>query len=305
MRAKDVRRIVEDEVAFRAVLRRILESAENGRCLAAFGDRDERIPFADVERGGLAAATFGVVFKEFDAADEREVAAGHDGCRAVGKLEFFGRELRRAAVEEVAPHRLEKDREAACRAAAGEDDAALRRGDGAHHVGNEVCELLRGEDVAHRDRNLPVAALETLHARERGPLEIFFERRGYGVRLLRGQEPEMELFFVVDEVARLGLHGIGTLECAGNRRSKHEAKRHKNMNMFSFHARIVSFGLPTWRTVTANKSYCLSKHFDILADHGKPSYIQGACRDRPVKRRRTAKACRDAPLSCGRLRLGS
>ena len=96
----------------------VFERSKHRRRFAALGYRDERIAFADVERGGLAASAFGVVLEELHGADEREVAAGHYGRSAVGELEFLRRKFRRAAVEEVAPHRFKENGEAACRAAA-------------------------------------------------------------------------------------------------------------------------------------------------------------------------------------------
>ena len=62
--------------------------------------------------------------------------------------------------------------------------------------------------MAHRYRNLPVAALEALNARERGALEVFLKRRGNRVRLLGRQKPELELLLVVNEVARLRLRAF-------------------------------------------------------------------------------------------------
>ena len=62
--------------------------------------------------------------------------------------------------------------------------------------------------MAHRYRDLPVAALKTLHARERRALEVFLERRGNRVRLLGRQKPELELLLVVNEVARLRFRAL-------------------------------------------------------------------------------------------------
>jgi hypothetical protein len=56
--------------------------------------------------------------------------------------------------------------------------------------------------MAHRDGNLPVAALEALHARKRRALEIILKRSRYGIRLLRRQKSKMKLLLVVDEVTR-------------------------------------------------------------------------------------------------------
>ena len=63
--------------------------------------------------------------------------------------------------------------------------------------------------MAHRYRNLPVAALKALHARERGALEVFLERRGNRVRLLGRQETQLKLLLVVDEVLSPFPSGIG------------------------------------------------------------------------------------------------
>ena len=71
----------------------------------------------------LAAAALCEVLKELDGADEREVAARHDGRRAVCKRAFLVCQFCRSAMEEVTPHRFKKNGEAACRSAAGEDDA--------------------------------------------------------------------------------------------------------------------------------------------------------------------------------------
>ena len=61
-------------------------------------------------------------------------------------------------------------------------------------------ETVPSEDVAQRDRDLPVRPLEALHARERGALEVLLQRRRNGIRLLRRQKAEVELLFVVHEV---------------------------------------------------------------------------------------------------------
>ena len=69
--------------------------------------------------------------------------------------------------------------------------------------------------MPHGDRNLTVAALETLHACERGTLEILLKCRRYRIGLFRGQKSKMKLLFIVDKVTRLCLDGIGTLKRAG------------------------------------------------------------------------------------------
>ena len=66
--------------------------------------------------------------------------------------------------------------------------------------------------MAHGDGDLPVAALKALYAGESGALEILLEHRRYRVRLLRGQKPKVKLLFVLNEIARLGLGRVRTLE---------------------------------------------------------------------------------------------
>ena len=66
--------------------------------------------------------------------------------------------------------------------------------------------------MAHRYRNLPVAALKALHARERRALEVLLQCRGNRVRLLGRQKPELELLLVVNEVARLHLRALANYD---------------------------------------------------------------------------------------------
>ena len=227
--AKKIGRVIEHEEALRAMLGGVLQRAQHGRRLAAFGNGDERVPFADVERGGLAATAFRKVLEELDAADERKVAARHDGGATVGQGALGGRQLGGAAVEEVAPHRFQENGETACRAAAGEDDAGKsmsggveewRSFQGLDHRIHELGELLAGEDVAHGDGNLPIAALKALHTRKRRALEVLLQRRRYRVGLFRGQKAQMELLLVVDEIARLRLGGIRAVERQGHTRKQ-------------------------------------------------------------------------------------
>ena len=57
--------------------------------------------------------------------------------------------------------------------------------------------------MPHRDRHLPVAPLQALHARQRRAPEVLLQRRRDGIRLLRLEKPELALLFVLDELARL------------------------------------------------------------------------------------------------------
>ena len=181
----------------------IPERAEDRRGLAALGYRDECIAGSNIEGRSLAATALGVVLEELHGTDEREVAARHDGRRAVCESPFLARQLGGAAVEEVPPHRLEEDGEATRRAAAREDDAPLRPGHSADHGIHELGEAPAREDVAHRDRHLPITALQTLYAGNRRPPEVLLQRRGDRIRLLRRQESELELLLVVNEIAGL------------------------------------------------------------------------------------------------------
>ena len=54
--------------------------------------------------------------------------------------------------------------------------------------------------MAHRDRNLTIAALETLDARERRAPEVLFKRRRYRIGLLRRPKAKVKLLLVVDKV---------------------------------------------------------------------------------------------------------
>ena len=116
-------------------------------------------------------------------------------------------------MEEVAPHRLKENRKPSRRAAAGKDDAGevkwgsggvreWRSCEGSDHRVDERSKAASCEDMPHRYRHLPVAALKALHTGERGTLEVLFKRRSYRVRLLRRQEAKLKLLLVVDEVSR-------------------------------------------------------------------------------------------------------
>ena len=127
-------------------------------------------------------------------------------------------------MEEIAPHGLEKNGKPSGRAASGKDYPPLWRVKRIDHRRDEFFELFAREDMAHRNGYLPIAALQALDTCKRRTPEVFFKRSGYGIGLLGGQKAQMELLFVVDEVSRLCLCGIGALKRGGEHR--HCAKYH-------------------------------------------------------------------------------
>jgi len=66
--------------------------------------------------------------------------------------------------------------------------------------------------MPHRDRHLPIAPLQALHARDRRAFEIVLQGRRNRVGLFGRQEAELELLLVVDEVVGLRHRTCGDLK---------------------------------------------------------------------------------------------
>jgi hypothetical protein len=203
-RREDLRRVVEEQENRRPAFRRRLDGADDGRRLAAFGDAHQHVAGADAHVGDLAASEDFVVLEGFHGLDHCVVAARHDAVHAI-------LERREALVDPglclgqihqgAPPHRLKEDAQAAGGATSGEHHpaAACQRAENRLRQGVEGW----GREHAPRHRHdVAVHGQQLPHPRRRRGREGAVHVARLRVRLLRGQESQMELPFVLDEILR-------------------------------------------------------------------------------------------------------
>ena len=124
--AQHLVRVVVDEEHARARFDALPGRADHERCLAPFGDREDRVARGKAQVGDLSAAERREVLEPLDRLDQGVVTAGHHAARSI--LPAVGRRLRAAArppvLPERAPDRIELDAQPARRATPGEEQPA-------------------------------------------------------------------------------------------------------------------------------------------------------------------------------------
>ncbi len=189
---------------------RLPDGADHRGGLAAFGNRHQDVAGLQPVLSGLLASERHVVLETLDRADEGEVAAGHDARHAVFEIRQLGGDVRMLPAEvlpELPPGGLQKDAQAARRAAAGEADVSfsLQR---SPHGGDHSLELRPGKHLSRLGQNILVDRLQHPNRRRQVPQGSLRHSAGFGMRLFGRQHSQMELLLLFDELFRLAM-GLG------------------------------------------------------------------------------------------------